>query len=176
MRRLTGLSSRRVAAQASAAAGMISGAARKVTRVSGRFAGAGLGIDANPVRADYRAALEVKGGMEPRDLPWLASERALAGDFDVDCQRVGFVLDFAMDIPPALLRLNLHACQDDSLAPASEQATLKVGAAEVPLPLYLPPGLRTEDLASAFEVLMPMIEKAALDLWISSEGGTREVF
>ncbi|MBX3727805.1 MAG: hypothetical protein KF858_01360 [Candidatus Sumerlaeia bacterium] len=174
LRRLGGLSSRTVAAQASAAAGMIASQAARVAHIRGGFAA--TAIDATPIKADYRAALEVRGGLQPRDLPWLACERAISGDYDVSFRRVGFRLALHLAIPPATVTLHLHTRADEAICPDEHDATIRIGVAEVPLPLYLPPGMRADDLAKAFEVVMPLIERSALDLWLESEGGTREVF
>jgi hypothetical protein len=172
--RIHGLRGQDVAARATSAAGMIAGATRRFSRVAGRFST--TGIDAHPMKPDYRAALSVRGGIEPRHLPWLACERAIAGHYDVTCQRVGFQLDFFFKMPPATVTLNLSARCDDSLAPDEEDATLAVGVARVPFPMHLPAGMAPADLARAIELIMPVIERSALDLWIESEGGTREVF
>lgn len=174
LRRIGGLTSRRVAARASAAAGMIAGSARRVAHIAGRFSGAA--IDANPMRSDYRAAMQVRGGIQPSDLPWLACERAITGEYDVTTRRVGFQLAFSMKIPPATVTLNLHAREDEAFCPDESEATMRCGVAEVPLPLHLPPGMTAEDLAAAVQLMLPAIEKSALALWLQSEGGIREVF
>ncbi len=174
LRRIHGVSSKRVAAHASAAAGMIAGRASRFSRISGRFGR--TAIEATPMRADYAAAMNERGGMRPRDLPWLACEKAIRGDYDVYQRRVGFQLTFAMKIPPASVTLDLFQHEDDSLNPNVPDATFRCGVAEVPFPLHLPAGMRGDDLASAIELLMPVIQKSAVDLWMQSEGGTREVF
>ena len=174
LRRIDGLKSRRVAAQASSTAGLIAGFARKVSRISGRFADSA--IEATPMRDDYRAVMRERGGMRPRDIPWLACERAILGDYCVITEKVGFQLLFDMRIPPATFTLNLHTRSDEAICPDDQDATLRVGVAEVPFPLHLPGGLRADDIAQAFEVMMPLIEKSAMELWMQSEGGTREVF
>ena len=170
--RIHGLRGQDVAARATTAAGMIAGATRRFARVAGRFST--TGIDAHPMKPDYRAALAVRGGIEPRHLPWLACERAIAGHYDVTCERVGFQLDFHFKMPPATVTLNLSARADDSLAPEEEEASLSVGVAR--FPMHLPVGMAVADLARAVELMLPVIERSALDLWIESEGGSREVF
>lgn len=174
MRRLSGLRSRQVAATAASTAGMIGGSSRKLSRIRGRFAEAV--IDPTPMKADYRAALSVSGGIQPRHLPWLACERAIQGEYDVVCKRVDFELELAFKIPPAKVTLSLGACDDDSIDPGVGEATLSVGVASAPLPLHLPSGMGPNDLAAALNLIMPQIEKAAFDLWLQSDGGLREVF
>lgn len=175
LRRIDGIPSRSVAAKASAAAGMIAGSARRFSLIEGRFSQ--TAIEANPMRADYRAAMQVRGGMQPKDLPWLACERAITGEYDVFTRRVGFQLVFSMKVPPASVTLNLHARADDeAICPDELDATMRCGVAEVPYPLHLPPGMTSGDLAAAVGVMLPTIEKSALALWLQSEGGTKEVF
>ncbi len=174
LRRIRGLPSSRVAAQASATAGMIAGRANRFKRITGRFGR--TSIEATPMRPDYAAAMNERGGIRPRDLPWLACEKAIRGDYDVYQRSVGFQLTFSMDIPPASVTLRLDAREDESLNPAEEEATLRCGVAEVPFPLHLPAGMRSEDLASAIELLLPVIEKSAVTLWMQSSGGRQEVF